>query len=379
MIYDNNQFLTTEGCPGYSGGRFKGGEKILCDSDRLHKSAVFKWANIICSAALWNIISDSYPSQERGINHEKDKTFSHLSVPSSLPPPPRAHARTHTSPHHTAHPFDSVLCQVCFCSFSCRCRRLWFRFNQHNQFWIISERGRTSEMKLLGCESVFLGGGCVKKKQNGGLVWRGPYPSGLHIFAEATAGAWLTDEWGVQAWQTGRHVLYYYISGALLNIQNARCRVQPPSGAQVWQDHIIFQDFIICFFCFIDFTWNFLLSNRLVTTHQVKSTTSQLLECISDRQRPVKLHLLLIILTSNKTINTGKVMSFDWFALVSFQKVWAKLCISRNNALRNGYFFEVSESPRKSVSVSQVFFYTWVHLNFFQTWKSQQSMTCGRK
>lgn len=44
-------------------------KKILGDPDRLHKSALFKWANIIWSAALWSIIPDSYPSRERGINH----------------------------------------------------------------------------------------------------------------------------------------------------------------------------------------------------------------------------------------------------------------------------------------------------------------------
>lgn len=66
MIYDNNQFLTTER-PEEGGG---GGEKkILGDPDRLHKSALFKWANIIWSAALWSIIPDSYPGRERGINH----------------------------------------------------------------------------------------------------------------------------------------------------------------------------------------------------------------------------------------------------------------------------------------------------------------------
>lgn len=66
MIYDNNQFLTTEGPEEGGGGEKK---KILCDPDRLHKSALFKWANIIWSAALWSIIPDSYPSRERGINH----------------------------------------------------------------------------------------------------------------------------------------------------------------------------------------------------------------------------------------------------------------------------------------------------------------------
>lgn len=75
MIYDNNQFLTTEGPE--EGGReaVEKEKKILCDPDRLHKSALFKWANIIWSAALWSIIPDSYPSRERGINH-RAKLFS---------------------------------------------------------------------------------------------------------------------------------------------------------------------------------------------------------------------------------------------------------------------------------------------------------------
>lgn len=96
MIYDNNQFLTTEGPE--EGGRHGGGDrgekkKILCDPDRLHKSALFKWANIIWSAALWSIIPDSYPSRERGINHQA-KLFSSVH-------PPR-HRHTHT-PTYTAH------------------------------------------------------------------------------------------------------------------------------------------------------------------------------------------------------------------------------------------------------------------------------------
>lgn len=32
----------------------------------------------------------------------------------------------------------------------------------------------------------------------GGKCVKGPYPSVLHIFAEAAGGAWLTDEWGVR-------------------------------------------------------------------------------------------------------------------------------------------------------------------------------------
>lgn len=92
-------------------GRRRRGKKILCDPDRLHKSALFKWANIIWSAALRSIIPDSYPSRERGINHG-EKLFS--SAPTHSPP-------RHTpsiSLHHTAHPSDAVLCQVCFVVFS---------------------------------------------------------------------------------------------------------------------------------------------------------------------------------------------------------------------------------------------------------------------
>lgn len=33
---------------------------------------------------------------------------------------------------------------------------------------------------------------------NWGKCVKGPYPSVLHIFAEAAVGAWLTDEWGVR-------------------------------------------------------------------------------------------------------------------------------------------------------------------------------------
>lgn len=102
MIYDNNQFLTTEGPE--EGGRQarrggQGGEKkILCDPDRLHKSALFKWANIIWSAALWSIIPDSYPSRERGINHQA-KLFSSVHPP----PTPTYTAHTHACMHaHTS-------------------------------------------------------------------------------------------------------------------------------------------------------------------------------------------------------------------------------------------------------------------------------------
>ncbi len=58
-------------------------KKILCDPDRLHKSALFKWANIIWSPALWSIIPDSYPSREGGINHGT-KLFSSASPPLNL-------------------------------------------------------------------------------------------------------------------------------------------------------------------------------------------------------------------------------------------------------------------------------------------------------
>lgn len=77
------------GTEGGTGGR----KKILCDPDRLHKSALFKWANIIWSAALWSIIPDSYPSRERGINHQA-KLFSSVH--------PHRHRHTHT-PTYTAH------------------------------------------------------------------------------------------------------------------------------------------------------------------------------------------------------------------------------------------------------------------------------------
>lgn len=129
MIYDNNQFLTTEGPE--EGGRHGGGDrgekkKILCDPDRLHKSALFKWANIIWSAALWSIIPDSYPSRERGINHQA-KLFS-----SVHPPPatdtrthlPTRHIRMHThtllfSLHHSHHPSQHTPCQLCCAGFLC--------------------------------------------------------------------------------------------------------------------------------------------------------------------------------------------------------------------------------------------------------------------
>lgn len=73
MIYDNNQFLTTEGPEQEEEEEELGGG--LVNPDRLHKSALFKWANIRWSAALWSIIPDSYPSREGGINH-REKLFS---------------------------------------------------------------------------------------------------------------------------------------------------------------------------------------------------------------------------------------------------------------------------------------------------------------
>lgn len=39
---------------------------------------------------------------------------------------------------------------------------------------------------------------CVKDTEIGGKCVKGPYPSVLHIFAEAAVGAWLTDERGVR-------------------------------------------------------------------------------------------------------------------------------------------------------------------------------------
>lgn len=39
---------------------------------------------------------------------------------------------------------------------------------------------------------------CVKKTEIGGKCVKGPCPCVLHIFAKASAGAWLTDERGVQ-------------------------------------------------------------------------------------------------------------------------------------------------------------------------------------
>lgn len=55
------------------------------------------------------------------------------------------------------------------------------------------------------CLCVYVWGGsgwgvlqCVKETEIGGKCVKGPYPSVLHIFAEAAVGAWLTDEWGVR-------------------------------------------------------------------------------------------------------------------------------------------------------------------------------------
>lgn len=53
--------------------------------------------------------------------------------------------------------------------------------------------------RVWGCICVFVGvQKCVKETKIEGKCVKGPYPSVLHIFAEATVGAWLTDEQGVQ-------------------------------------------------------------------------------------------------------------------------------------------------------------------------------------
>lgn len=65
-----------------------------------------------------------------------------------------------------------------------------------------------------------VGGPAVCERDgNWGKCVKGPYPSVLHIFAEAAVGAWLTDEWGVRGWHTGGHAPYYYISTAMLSAQ----------------------------------------------------------------------------------------------------------------------------------------------------------------
>lgn len=61
-------------------------------------------------------------------------------------------------------------------------------------------------MKLCLCVCIERGGGvvvrslavCVKKTEIGGKCVKGPCPCVLHTFAKASAGAWLTDEGGVQ-------------------------------------------------------------------------------------------------------------------------------------------------------------------------------------
>lgn len=105
------------GTEGGTGGR----KKILCDPDRLHKSALFKWANIIWSAALWSIIPDSYPSRERGINHQA-KLFSSVHPPATDTPTYTAHthAYTHTSFLSTSLPssFSAYAVPALLCRFS---------------------------------------------------------------------------------------------------------------------------------------------------------------------------------------------------------------------------------------------------------------------
>lgn len=103
MIYDNNQFLTTEGPEQEEGGG------VLVNPDRLHKSALFKWANIRWSAALWSIIPDSYPGRERGINH-REKTFliTHTNT--------QTHSFSQHQPPHPSCPVPSL-----FCGFSSAC------------------------------------------------------------------------------------------------------------------------------------------------------------------------------------------------------------------------------------------------------------------
>lgn len=54
-------------------------------------------------------------------------------------------------------------------------------------------------MKWWVCVCVYFGVlKCVKETEIEGKCVKGPYPSVLHIFVEATVGAWLTDERGVQ-------------------------------------------------------------------------------------------------------------------------------------------------------------------------------------
>lgn len=59
--------------------------------------------------------------------------------------------------------------------------------------------GKGYTMMWWGSVCVFLGDlKCVKETEMEGKCVKGPYPSALHIFAEAAVGAWLTDERGVQ-------------------------------------------------------------------------------------------------------------------------------------------------------------------------------------
>lgn len=90
----------------WRGVQGRGVGDVLCDPNRLHKSALFKWANIIWSAALWSIIPDSYPSQERDINH-KEKTFliCHPHSP-AIYTHAHTHACTRTCTRTRTHTFD---------------------------------------------------------------------------------------------------------------------------------------------------------------------------------------------------------------------------------------------------------------------------------
>lgn len=127
-------------------------------------------------------------------------------------------------------------------------------------------------MKLFGCASARGCSGrgapqCVKETEIGGKCVKGPYPSVLHIFAEAAVGAWLTDERGVQGWHTGGRALYYYISTAMLSTRHTTGNRKLHTAAErTDEDQLCFEIFHLFFLTRI-----FLLADRFV----IKSVVSQ--------------------------------------------------------------------------------------------------------
>lgn len=156
-------------------------------------------------------------------------------------------------------------------------------------------------MKLFGCVGVWGCSGwgapqCVKETEIGGKCVKGPYPSVLHIFAEAAVGAWLTDEWGVQGWHTGGRALYYYISTAMLSTRHTTGNRKLNTAAE--RSRGLTKTNYVSRFLIYFLTGIFLLAERIF----IKSVMSQV-DFLKERNKYWKLkHIKMTAYAGNKGV-----------------------------------------------------------------------------